>query len=327
MKKGVSTFLLLITITFLVSAQKGELMVKSSENGLYLEHKVKVKESFYSVGRLYNVSPKFIASYNKLDINKGLQIDQKIRIPLTDTNFTQRGKSGTPVYYKVGNEEGLLSVSKKNNNVLLSDIRYWNNLASDELKKDSKLIIGLLLSKEMRSITIESKPTQEDVINKVEKTPVTEPVLTKEEKKSEEKEAKAEVKAEKKDEEKEEKSIPTVFKEVRKPLITGEGYFKNQFESQVKTNPISKNETVTAGIFKTKSGWEDAKYYLLIDKVSPGTIVKIINPSNNKTVYAKVLGEMSGIRQNQGLNIRVSNAAAATLEIDDEEKFIVKVNY
>jgi LysM repeat protein len=327
MKKIFFTLLLLVAAIFLVSAQKGDLIVKSSEKGLYLEHKVIAKESFYSVGRLYNVSPKFIASYNKLDLNKGLNIDQKIRIPLTDTNFTQKGNNGTPVYYKVGNEEGLMSVSKKNKDVLLTDLRSWNNLSSDELKKDTKLIIGLFLSKEMRSGTIGSKPMKEDTHNKVEKTTVVEPVLTKEEKKAEEKEAKAEYKAEKKDEEREEKNVPIVITETQKPLISGEGYFKNHFESQVKANPVSKNETVTSGIFKTISGWQDAKYYLLIDKVPPGTIVKVINPVNNKAVYAKVLGEMSGIRQNEGLNIRVSNAAASVLEIAEADKFIVKVNY
>ena len=61
--------------------------------------------------------------------------------------------------------------------------------------------------------------------------------------------------------------------------------------------------------------------------MAPGTIVRVINPSNNKTVYAKVLGEMSGIRQNEGLNIRISNAAAAALEVTEQDKFIVKVNY
>ncbi len=95
----------------------------------------------------------------------------------------------------------------------------------------------------------------------------------------------------------------------------------------MKASPLSKNETVTSGIFKTASGWQDAKYYLLIDKVSPGTIVKVINPTNNKAVYAKVLGEMSGIRQNEGLNIRISNAAASVLDIAEQDKFIVKVNY
>jgi hypothetical protein len=64
-----------------------------------------------------------------------------------------------------------------------------------------------------------------------------------------------------------------------------------------------------------------------MDAVQPGTIVKVINPDNNKAVYAKVLGEMSGIRQNEGLNIRISNAAAAALQIQEQDKFILKINY
>jgi hypothetical protein len=64
-----------------------------------------------------------------------------------------------------------------------------------------------------------------------------------------------------------------------------------------------------------------------MDNVEPGTIVRIINPTNNKAVYAKILGEMSGIRQNQGYNIRMSNAAASALDVSDTDKFIVRVNY
>ncbi len=88
-----------------------------------------------------------------------------------------------------------------------------------------------------------------------------------------------------------------------------------------------KEETATAGIFKTASGWQDAKYYALMDGVEPGTIVRVVNPSNSKAVYAKVLGAMSGISQNKGLDVRISNAAANVLNISDTEKFIVKVNY
>jgi hypothetical protein len=44
-------------------------------------------------------------------------------------------------------------------------------------------------------------------------------------------------------------------------------------------------------------------------------------------VFAKVLGEMTGIRQNQGLEVRISNAAASALNISETDKFIVKVNY
>ena len=220
-----------------------------------------------------------------------------------------------------------MTVSNKNNKVLLSNLRAWNKLSSDEIKENTKLIIGFLQSKELPSITIASKPVTEEAVVKVEEKPVVaEPVLTKEEKKAEEKEGEAEQKAEKKEEKKKPEPVVITERVITAPAA-GEGYFKTHFEQQVKTNPVSKNETVTAGIFKTASGWQDGKYYLMIDKVPPGTIIKVINPANNKWVYAKVLGEMSGIRQNEGLNIRISNAAAATLDISEQDKFIVKVNY
>lgn len=105
------------------------------------------------------------------------------------------------------------------------------------------------------------------------------------------------------------------------------GYFKTQFDLQVKSQPVKNDQTASAGIFKTASGWQDGKFYALMDNVEPGTIVKVINPTNNKAVYAKVLGEMSGIRQNQGYDVRVSNAAASALDISDTDKFIVRINY
>lgn len=329
MKKFLFSFFVFLFTAQLVSAQK-ELMVKSGDRGLYLEHKVAPKESFFALGRLYNVSPKFLASYNKLDINKGLQIDQKIKIPLTDTNFTQQGNVGTPLYYKVGEKEGLMTVSNKHNKVKLANLRLWNNLSGDEVKEGAKLVIGFLHSNGMPAITIKNKPIEEEPVVKPEEKPVIiEPVKIEEIKKAEEKEAKAEIKAEKKEEEKKEekKPEPVVINEIKKTGSSEQGYFKTHFEQQIKTTPVSKNETVTSGIFKTTSGWQDAKYYLLIDKVAPGTIVKIINPTNNNIVYAKVLGEMSGIRQNEGLNIRISNAAAASLGINEQDKFIMKVSY
>ena len=120
---------------------------------------------------------------------------------------------------------------------------------------------------------------------------------------------------------------PVIKLEEKQTVPAEQGYFKASFEQQVKINPVTKNETVTSGIFKTASGWSDANYYVLIDKVSPGTIVKVINPVNNKAIYAKVLGEMSGIRQNAGLDIRLSNAAASVLGITEQDKYIVKINY
>ena len=221
--------------------------------------------------------------------------------------------------------EGLVTVSKKNNNVQLANLRSWNGLSSDKLKKDSKLIVGFLISKEMKSVTLDPVTPAKEVAEKSKEKPIpvkpdSEDITPKDEKKIAEAEEKAVKQEEKKD-------PPVVVKEIRKPLIEGQGYFRKHFEQQVRQYPVSKDETVASGIFKTTSGWEDAKYYLLMDKVQPGTIVKVINPTTNKAVYAKVLGEMAGIRQNEGYTIRISNAAASALDITEQDKFIVKVVY
>ena len=313
MKKYFLSLFLFFAATLFLNAQKNDLMVKSGDNGLYLLHKVAPKESFYAIGRLYNVSAKYLASYNKLDMNNGLQIDQKILIPLTDTNFKQTGNSGTPVYYKVDDEKDIAKISAANKNVSLENLNAWNDLWEDKVKKDMKLIIGFLNSKEMPSVTIKSKSKVEEPVVKTEEMPII-PVANIEKKKPSENE--------------ETKKVEPVTKEEIKPTTSSsEGYFKNDFEKQIKITAVTKDQTVAAGIFKTTSGWTDAKYYMLMDGVQPGTIIKIINPENNKAVFAKVLGEMAGIRQNEGYNIRISNAAAAALQIQEQDKFIVKVNY
>lgn len=317
------TFLFLFLFATVQSTfSQSDMIVRSSGNGLYLEHKVTPKENFYSVGRLYSLHPKEIAAYNKLDMNKGLNLGQTIRIPLTAANFSQsNSQAGLPVYYKVGEKEGLMKVSSFNNNVTLENLRRWNNLKNDNLNPGSKLVVGFVHATALPYDVVAPLEEKEAQIKKINEPVEINPTNT--------------VSIKPKVQEPVVKSDPTTEKpkpleksneQVRK-IDPGHGYFKTSFEQQVRIKPASRNETVTSGVFKTSSGWEDAKYYLLMDGVQPGTIVKLINPGNNKAVYAKVLGEMSGIRQNEGLNIRISNAAAAALEVTEEDKFIVKMSY
>ena len=182
--------------------------------------------------------------------------------------------------------------------------------------------MGYLVSPEANNI-VQSNPIQTEPIKK-EVDPTKKDVVVHEP--VEQKKPVEEVRTK----EPEKKTEPAVTKSQPPPMAVNDGnggYFRPLFEKQVKAQPLSSDETATAGIFKTASGWQDAKYYALMDRVEPGTIVRIVNPSNNKAVYAKVLGEMSGIRQNQGYNLRLSNAAASALDINDTEKFIVRVNY
>lgn len=330
MKKFFVCAVLLLIASLQLNAQRSDLYVKRTDKGLSVEHKVAPKESFFSIGRLFNVHPRHIASFNKLDFNKGLQIDQRLLIPLTDTNFTQKGNSGTPVYYKTAASGNLADVSKANGNVPVSRLKSWNNLSTDQVKKDAKLIIGFLQSKELPSVTLKVK--QEEPV-KIQEQPVTENRQPEKPKVEVGETPKVEPKPELKPVEEVKKPAevpaPVISRPVEQEPMSNnnQGYFKPWFDQQVKMTPVSKEETVTAGIFKTASGWQDGKYYILMDGVSIGTIIRVSNPSNTRVIYAKVLGEMSGIRQNDGYNVRISNAAASMLQVTDTEKFILKITY
>ena len=334
--------LLVLLLPFFICsfATSQDLIVKSGSKGLYLEHKVAAKEGLFPIGRMYNVHPRHIANFNGIDFNKGLAIGQQINIPLTDTNFKQNVNTGVPVYYNVTGNESLANISVKNK-AQINSVRAWNNLATDNVSPGTKLIVGFLISNELKNRVVTITP----------KTPVVEESVSnvKKQESSEKKQPAAEVKKEviaeesvsnvKKQEESKKQIEPEIKKEepkktepvvVKQPEIKnddGTGYFKNNFYQQVKTSPPSKEQTLTSSIFKTTSGWQDGKYYLLINGVEPGTIVKVTNPSNSKTVYAKVLYAMDKIRENQGVDIRISDAAASSLAVSETDKFILKVNY
>jgi hypothetical protein len=325
MRKCLTVLCVFFAFTATITAQPAaQLTIKGYGKDIHLDHKVAPKEGIFAIGRLYNVHPKTIAAYNNLDMSKGLSVGQVIHIPLTDTNFSQKANKGTPIYYNVGEKETLQKVSNVNNKVAMQSLRNWNKLSNDSLKAGKKLVIGFLVSNES-TVAIVPPSEKKEVPATIDK-PV---VNTKEEDKPV---VKTEIKKEepeniepKKEESK--KTDPVVTKPQVTADMAGQGYFKSYFDQQAKTNPVSKTETVTSGIFRMVNGPQDTKFYLLADGVPSGTIVRVINPDNNKAIYAKVLGEMGGIRQNQGINIRISNSAASTLGITDFDKFIVKINY
>jgi len=314
-----SVFFLLILSAGM--AQKKELLLKNGSGGIYLEHTVEAKQGLFAIGRLYNVHPRHIAAFNQIDFNKGLSIGQVLRIPLTDTNFTQKAKTDVPVLYRAGEGETLSRISQNANKIPVETLRQWNGISGDNIERGTALVVGFILSGEIKNATAANEGDKEKpqlpVSNNTEEN--SKPVVNKEA--AEEKEIKKEELPGPKN------PAPAVTEVVQKP--SQQGYFRTSFEYQVNQKAAVNEKTVVSGIFKTISGWQDAKYYALADNVEPGTVIKITNPVNGKIVYAKVLGKMDDLNPNAGLNIRISNSAASVLGIpeNETEKFIVKVNY
>jgi len=333
--------LCILLFSFSLNAQNEQLVVKTSNKGPYVEHTVAAKENFYSIGRSFNVHPKHLALFNSLAMTKGLSLGQTIKIPLTDTNYTHKSEIGTPVYYITSNNETIYNVST-NNDVLMEKLRKWNSITTDKPPTGTKLIVGYLMTGQSQALAVNSNQNVDTIVKTIKasskdvaKTETSnkqeskkEQVKSKDEPKKENEtvQPKEDLNKDKVETKKSNEVVQTKDETTTMPAL-GQGYFRSSFDQQVKQVPLSKNETVTSGIFKTSSGWSDSKYYLLMDGAEPGTIVKITNPTNNKAIYAKLLGEMTDLKQNQGLNIRISNAAAAALEISETDKFIVKLNY
>lgn len=317
--------LFLFSCPFFAAAQDKDLMVEGNSPNLYLSHTVAAKENFYSIGRLYNVSPKEIAPFNKLQLEKGLNPGQVIKIPLGKSNFFQGGAAADdetmiPLYHIVQEKEGLYRIGINHNKLPVETLKKWNHIKADAVSKGSRLIIGYLKVKKDQSALTAKAEKKEAVLVPEEKKPVNSdpdtvntmvkelPPVTKD--KNENPVVKTE--------EKKEVIQPKENTPVVPQIISGAGtdhqggVFKSLFDSQTNDNPAVQ-ETGIAGVFKSTSGWTDGKYYCLHNSAAAGTIIKITNTASGKSIYAKVLDVIPDIKQNNVMLIRISNAAADEL--------------
>ncbi len=320
-------------------AQGNDLQVQGASPNLYVVHAVQAKENWYSIGRMYNISPKQLAPFNGLGLDKALAIGQSLKIPLTGDNFSQDGNKAAdevfvPVHHTIQPKEWLFHISSLYNKVPVEDLEKWNGINKDQAKAGLNLVVGYLKVKTGQS-SLASKGQVKVVVTA---PPVASNTTeTKDSKKPEEK--KPETKEEKKPVaapvvENTDVAIKTppspAQKEEAKPVVvtpvvnttngTKLSYFGNQYEESGKS--ISGN----TGVFKSTSGWNDGKYYALVNNVPVGTIVKVNNPVSGKTIYAKVLGNLPDMKESLGLIARLSDAAAAQIE-GAGIKFSVEVRY
>lgn len=302
----IRTLLFVFFIVFVQEVTGQEHIVQGVSPDLYLIHKVAARETWFNMSRTYNVSTREIAAYNQKDINTPLEIGQSVKIPLTQSNFTQSDVKGTgevfvPVYHVVQEKEWMYRISVNHNKVPIEKLEKWNEINRDEVKAGLKLIVGFLKVKDANAPSVAKKTTTHS------STAVTQQAPAKKET------------AKPVDETKKTEAVVTSARPVNTSAREG-GYFKSQYDEN------GKNYSGISGIFKSSSGWSDGKYYALMNNVTIGTIVKVKYPQTNKTIYAKVLGELPDMKESAGLALRISDSAASELGAVNN-KFSVDVQY
>lgn len=308
------------------------LLLKQEGGKWYLDHKVAPKENWYSIGRIYNISPREIAPFNGTDIQKPLSIGQQLRIPLTDVNLGLDGQPAgdeafIPMYHVVKAKETLFNISKTYGKVSVDQIRSWNKLKSNETTSGAKYIVGFLrVKKELSPLAGGGMVPPQVVATAESSKPAVEPIQAPAPAKQTATPApsKPEPVSEVVKEEPVPVATPAPVKAI--PVAPGtEGAFMGLFLEQTKGKQVGGARGV-ASYFKSTSGWKDGRFYVLMNNVPAGTIVRVSSISNGRVIYAKVLGEIPAGKESEGLVCRVSNAALAQLQLP-EGKFDVLVSY
>lgn len=293
----------------------------------YTTHKIQQGETLSGLAKQYGTTVGDIMRLNGMNSKSILRINEEVKIPskkgvatatttakavppkkeptaIPQTQAAVTTISGTPVTHTVVKGESLYRISK-DNKVSIDQIKKWNNLPNENIKIGQSLIVGQSSQSTQAST---AKSTGAPVIYSAGETTPAKPIPDYQIAKQASAPA----------------AHPTDAEQTSKPdaANTGspEGYFSSYFKS--KSNDVTL--TGNAGAFKTTSGWNDKKYYVLMNNVDAGTIVRL--SSNNKSVCAKVLGPLPDIKEDTGLLLRVSNAAAAALGVD-ENKFSIAVVY
>ncbi|MFY7840351.1 MAG: LysM peptidoglycan-binding domain-containing protein, partial [Lacibacter sp.] len=262
MKRALSFFLFLF-VSVIVTAQTTPLQVQLDSQGKpYLVHSIGPKENFYSIGRIYNISPRVFAPYNGLELTSPLSIGQQIRIPLNEVNFWQTGtrkenETVVPVYHtaKAGETVTKLGQLFGTDN---ASIQSWNNLSGNAVNAGTKVIVGFLkVDKTLsplaaKGMNVRSEPTvvkqQPKPEVKPEEPKKQEVVVKKEEPKQE-----AKVEAPKPEPKKEEPKIVTTD-----PVsYAGNGFFKDEFNRQTNNGRRTDSNNGPGSVFKSTSGWSD----------------------------------------------------------------------
>lgn len=305
------TYLLLITLNAQIVIGQTKFCVEGSTPNLHVLHMVGVKETLYSISRTFNVTLTVLAKYNALDVNTKLAMHQVILIPLTANNFLQNSakyeaNTLVPIYHVVQPKEGLYRISINHHKVSMDLLKSWNRLTSDTIRTGDSLIVGYLRTTKKVNLTFDSTKLNSVAFSEVPINSPAAPILT---------------------------SANTMRSDTTISIVAANtnasaiGFFEDAYINSIAGNVNLEHVGGYAASFKSTSGWQDKKYYALMNNVLPGTFIKIYSAANNIYVFAKVLGSLPEMKENDGLIIRISNAAAAMLGMNDVEKTTVQITY
>jgi LysM repeat protein len=345
-------------------AAQSRLVAGGTGTSLYVSYIVPGGQPLGGVAEQFNVPLAVLAKYNTMNQDVHLRKGEELRIPLLRDNFIQRNIVGKyqPVYHQVKTGDNLSRISQRYNKMTIDTLMRWN-LVTEEIVPEGKfLVVGFINNNQALNVTAAYQSIAYDSLPnpnvfdaakfgaktltgeiKPTKIPLPEPpaelpVVVKAPNTTDASENTNTTVGKNKNpgapipnpvfDRKPALVAPTLVQTEGnysyRPRSNDEGYFAYTYNQRIKDRAYQ-YLTGDASIFKTINGWNDRKFYVLINEIIPGTIVRVTAP-NKKSICAKVLGPLPETKGAAGLMIRLSNAAASALGMDDQ-KFLVSITY
>jgi LysM repeat protein len=357
LKNYIVAFLVLMSASAL--AQHTKVQVLGATPNLYIVHEIQSGETLSAISKIYGTAVGDVMRLNGMNAQSKLAIGQKINVPVTTSNLVINDPipaNALALVHTVQAGETLYRISFNHGKVPVASIAKWNSIANNAISVGQHLVVAYLKvsGKPAGAVVFDgatngntSVPT---VVTAMPSTPAnqqpatipatsptsstnttTPPTSTKGSSTTTTTNSTPSTT----------NTLPTATTapsvttqvvntppeiDYSKRSVSGEGVFASSFGKGVD----GRDKTTTTGMaatFKSTSGWNDKKFYILMNDVPPGQIVKVAT-ADGKTIYAKVLWSMKDMRDSDGLQFRISNAAASALGIaEGNAKFSVSVTY
>ncbi|MBK0382926.1 LysM peptidoglycan-binding domain-containing protein [Pedobacter sp. SD-b] len=254
-------------------------------------HKVEPKETYYSIGRRYGISPQVIMEYNK---SVALHPSDIIKVP-TQTPFTNPPtsfssppkKENEPVKkeinHKVAQGETLYGIASKYN-MRVDDLKLLNGLKNNSLSVGQTLKV---VANDKVSLT------QEVAINDKGKP-----------------------------------EVATDNKPIKSDKIKYLDSVDSQNTLEIPKNRYGITEMNDKGlaVWIDDNNLDATKSYALHRTAPVGTIIKITNPMTNRSVFAKVVGRFTENETTKDVIIVVTKATAEAIGALDK-RFLVNITF
>lgn len=289
-----------ILLTNLIFAMPQDSIGNKIVNGKrYLIHKVSKGEGVYSIARKYNIDSKDVFAANE-GSDKGLKLGQSLLIPRGNAPTVtpqDSKKSNNPTTNKtikthVVVKGNTLNSLARDYNTTVEEIKKLNNMTDGNIKLGQKIKIPSNSS----NIDVDTKPATE-----VKVTPNKEVVQLK----------------------LDDSQTPNVVVDVDKikelQVVPVEPLPTNNTYTTIEGDEIT--ETGKA-LISSEGDLYQERSFVLHPTAKIGTIIMIVNPKTNQSVFARVVGNC---KVSEGIILKINSTVAGKLGIDSESE--VKVSY